>query len=568
MALPLRGIRSRCGGTPRGGSGRASHLRPLPSPAFLILSQHRVQVAIKAIYGRGIKGTAPLLSSDGTKLLTEKSQILKHWAEHFRSFLNCSLVLSDSAIDRLPQVDTNDDLDLPPSLPETIRAVQQISSGIAPGSDAIPPEFYKHGESRLMAELTTLFQEMWRQEKRHFVAQYARKIFARTLLNRLNCHLEQGRLPESQCGFRRHRGTTDMIFAARQLQEKCQEMRNHPYTNFVDLTKAFDMVNRGGLWKIMQKFGCLEWFTHMARQLHDGMTARVTDNGTVSEAFAVTNGVKQGCILAPTPFILMFSAMLMDAYRDEQPGIRIAYRTDGHLLNSRRMQAPTRVSTTTVHDLLFANDCTLNTDGGGHAKEHGPLRCRLRRFWIYNRYSQNGSTLSRNTRIDDEVAQRICKASQAFGRLQASMWNRHGIHCCPTDLQSQSGFRSAAGLRVESPWYSPVKASQAFGRLQAFVWNRHGIHLKTKLKMYKAVVLMTLLYGAETWTVYSNQSRKLNHFYLSCLRRILKLRWQDRMPDTEVLEWTGILSIPAMLRQVQLRLSGHLVRMDDERLPK
>ncbi|VDM05550.1 unnamed protein product [Schistocephalus solidus] len=99
----------------------------------------------------------------------------------------------------------------------------------------------------------------------------------------------------------------------------------------------------------------------MVRQLHDGMTARVTDNGTVSEAFAVTNGVKQGCVLAPTLFSLMFSAMLMDAYRDEQPGIRIAYRTDGRLLNSRRMQAPTRVSTTTVHDLLFADDCVLNT---------------------------------------------------------------------------------------------------------------------------------------------------------------------------------------------------------------
>ncbi|VDL95335.1 unnamed protein product [Schistocephalus solidus] len=53
--------------------------------------------------------------------------------------------------------------------------------------------------------------------------------------------------------------------------------------------------------------------------------------------------------------------MLMDAYRDEQPGIRIAYRTKGHLLNSRRMQAPTRVSTTKVHDLLFADDCALNT---------------------------------------------------------------------------------------------------------------------------------------------------------------------------------------------------------------
>ncbi|VDL98274.1 unnamed protein product [Schistocephalus solidus] len=98
---------------------------------------------------------------------------------------------------------------------------------------------------------------------------------------------------------------------------------------------------------------------HMVRQLHGGMTAPITDNGTVSEAFAVTNGVKQDCVLAPTLFSLMFSAMLMDAYRDEQPGIRIAYRTDGHLLNGRRMQASTSVSTTTVHDLLFKKTAPL-----------------------------------------------------------------------------------------------------------------------------------------------------------------------------------------------------------------
>ncbi|BHF80420.1 hypothetical protein SprV_0702354700 [Sparganum proliferum] len=54
--------------------------------------------------------------------------------------------------------------------------------------------------------------------------------------------------------------------------------------------------------------------------------------------------------------------MLMDAYRgDERPGIRIAYRTDGQLLNQRRIHFQSRVSTTTVHELLFADDCALNT---------------------------------------------------------------------------------------------------------------------------------------------------------------------------------------------------------------
>nr|VZI02027.1 unnamed protein product [Spirometra erinaceieuropaei] len=169
--------------------------------------------AIKAVYGLPKKGTAPLLSADGSTLLTEKTQILQRWAEHFRGVINRPSVISDAAIRRLPQVETNVDLDFPPSPQENIRAVQQLSSGKAPGSDAIPAEVYKHGGPQLMDHLTALFQEMWRQGKvpqdfkdATIVHLYKRKgnrqvcdnhrgisllniagtIFARILLNRLN----------------------------------------------------------------------------------------------------------------------------------------------------------------------------------------------------------------------------------------------------------------------------------------------------------------------------------------------------------------------------------------------
>nr|VZI25743.1 unnamed protein product [Spirometra erinaceieuropaei] len=104
----------------------------------------------EAVYGPPTKGTSPLLSADGNTLLTEKTQILQRWAEHFQGVLNRPSVISDAAIERLPQVETNADLDFPPSLQETIRAVLQLSSGKAPGSDAIPAEVYKHGGPRLM----------------------------------------------------------------------------------------------------------------------------------------------------------------------------------------------------------------------------------------------------------------------------------------------------------------------------------------------------------------------------------------------------------------------------------
>ena len=111
-----------------------------------------------------------------------------------------------------------------------------------------------------------------------------------------------------------------------------------------------------------------------------------------------------------------------------------------------------------------------------------------------------------------------------------------------------------------------AKASVAFGRLRANVWERNGIKLGTMLKVYKAVVLPTLLYACETWTVYQRHAKIPYHFHLSCLRKLLKTKWQDKIQDTEVLKKAGMHTV---LKLAQLRWwTGHVIRMPDERLPK
>ena len=62
-----------------------------------------------------------------------------------------------------------------------------------------------------------------------------------------------------------------MIFSARQVQEKCIEQQMPLYQVFVDLTKAFDTVNRDALWKVMGKLGCPPIFVHMLKELHRDM---------------------------------------------------------------------------------------------------------------------------------------------------------------------------------------------------------------------------------------------------------------------------------------------------------
>ena len=79
-------------------------------------------------------------------------------------------------------------------------------------------------------------------------------------------------------------------------------------------------------------------------------------DGEFSEPFEVTNGVKQGCVLTPTLFSMMFSAMLMDAFQDSDTGFPIRYRFDGNIFNLRRLQAKTKVQTDVLDELLYADD--------------------------------------------------------------------------------------------------------------------------------------------------------------------------------------------------------------------
>ena len=92
------------------------------------------------------------------------------------------------------------------------------------------------------------------------------------------------------------------------------------------------------------------------RQFHDGMLARVQNDGEFSDPFPMTNGVKQGCVLASTLFSMIFSAMLTDVFQDGDNGILIRYRFDWKLFNLRRLKAKSKVQTEVLDEFLFADD--------------------------------------------------------------------------------------------------------------------------------------------------------------------------------------------------------------------
>ena len=97
---------------------------------------------------------------------------------------------------------------------------------------------------------------------------------------------------------------------------------------------------------------------------------------------------------------------------------------------------------------------------------------------------------------------------------------------------------------------------------------KYLLHLSTKIQVYRAFVIPTLLYGAETWVLYQKQIRLLVWFHQRCLHFILGIKWQDYMSNEEVLKPASLLSIESILLQVQLSWACHVTRMEDVYMPK
>ena len=97
-----------------------------------------------------------------------------------------------------------------------------------------------------------------------------------------------------------------------------------------------------------------------------------------------------------------------------------------------------------------------------------------------------------------------------------------------------------------------AKASSAFSRLYKRVWNNDNLKIQTKISEYQAIVLTTLLYGSEAWVTYCSHVRLLELFHQHCLCTILNIHWSEFITNVEVLEQPEFPSNEAMLLKYKL----------------
>ena len=81
------------------------------------------------------------------------------------------------------------------------------------------------------------------------------------------------------------------------------------------------------------------------------------------------------------------------------------------------------------------------------------------------------------------------------------------------------GSTITGNLSIDSELNKRIgKAAMTLSRLTDRVWSNNKLSDHTKVNVYKACVISTLLYGSESWTMRAHQERRLNVFHMRCRR--------------------------------------------------
>ena len=110
------------------------------------------------------------------------------------------------------------------------------------------------------------------------------------------------------------------------------------------------------------------------------------------------------------------------------------------------------------------------------------------------------------------------------------------------------------------------KAAGAFKELDT-IWKDRYISLPTKMQIYRACVLSTLMYGAECWTLKTRDEERLDAFDMRCQRKILKIKWIQHIKNHDIRLKTSQPQLTRTIRKRRLQWFGHVQRMNNTRLP-
>ena len=437
---------------------------------------------------------------------------------------------------------------------EIATAIKQTKGNRAPGEDRLTADMLKADPTLSAKALYKIFNQAWDEErvpedwKRGIIVKLPKKgdlticgnwrginllsvpgkIFCRVLLQRIRQGVDK-RLREEQAGFRSGRSWADQIFVLRNIVEQSIEWNSSLYMNYIDFEKAFDSIHHPSLWKIMKLYGLPDKIINIVKDMYASNMCCVRHEGKHSEWFQVQTGVRQGCIISPLLFLIVIDYVMRTATADKPRGLvwglfnRLEdsdFADDIALLSHTHQdtqEKTDRVAQTArkVGLKIHPSKTKVMTV---KAKSKQPVTVEGEALEEVKHFKYLGSIISSDSDIEKEITARIGLAAQAFKRLNN-------------------------------------------------IWRSTSLSTRTKLNIYRSNVRSTLLYAAETWRTNKKLESRLRGFEGRCLRRILKVRWDQRVTNDEIWRRTSTSNIVLEVRKRRWMWLGHVLRMKKGRHP-
>ena len=304
--------------------------------------------------------------------------------------------------------------------------------------------------------------------------------------------------------------------------EQSLEWNSQLIVNFLDYEKAFDSIDRATLWKILRHHGIPQKLVNLIKSMYEGTSCRVIHDGQLTDSFDIKTGVRQGCLLSPFLFILAVDWLMKETTRGHRNGIQWTPWTQ-------------------LDDLDFADDLALLS----HTQEQMQAKTSILNSLSESVGLRIHTGKSKVLRTDAQRKVQVTIEGKALEDVETFCY-----------LGSIIDREGGTGAEIKS---RIGKAQAAFISLNR-IWKTRDISLRTKLRIFNSNVKSVLLYGCETWNASQTCIKRIQVFLNRCLRKLLRIRWTDRVTNEEVLRKTGQIPVRDEVGRRRWRWIGHTLR--------
>ena len=348
------------------------------------------------------------------------------------------------------------------------------------------------------------------------------KVILQIIKKRIGPVIER-QLDDSQLGFRAKRGTIEAVTQLHILGERMMEKQKSLYVCFIDYTKAFDRIKHHKLIQILLDKGIPKEEIKIIGNLYWSQKAKVRIGDQYTEEFEVKKGVRQGCILSPILFNI-YSEELINYALESYNGVKV----NGVSYTNIRFADDTAVIAETEEELQNMMTSIVNT-------------C--------DEYGMELNAKKTKTMVVTKSKDNVCK-----------------IKVKGKDLEQVKKFRYL-GTMISEDGKSLVEVKRRIAIAKDAFWKygellRNNISIKTKKKILQCYINSVFMYGCESWTITEEIRRRIEAFEMWCYRRMLKIKWTDRVTNEEVLRRAGVSEkqLFTIVCRRKLKFAGHVIR--------